>query len=295
MFDTINDMFLGKNLTFGRNFNMWAQQYSIGDELVNQVKAMGRSFLHDFLCRVRYRLQPYWELLMGLELANPCSRARVADGAWEGACDLMRRAGFDADKQHQTVKELKLQRRAANRWSMCEIHSCNSNLLRYYRQCAGIDSGSQVQSPYPNADLYARLVFLLHVASAVIETYFSKTKYIKSRGRMSMKDSTVEDVLHLAQTPPPSDVEMLPATAVSIDVTSAHEREENNIESLKSKYLHSKKKSCARASSMPSCGCTRCASFHFMLRMKMAMNKTSSCMRSAPSYLECLSESIQVR
>ena len=53
-----------------------------------------------------------------------------------------------------------------------------------------------------------------------------------------MKDSTCANLLHLTQTTQPTDLEKLPVTAVSIDVTSAHDREENDIESMRGKYVN---------------------------------------------------------
>ena len=90
---------------------------------------------------------------------------------------------------------------------------------------------------YVSADDFSQLVFSIHVASAIIETFFSKNKYIKSRSRMSMSDSNAGNVLQLSQVPTPENVEQLPTSAVSIDVTSASRREENDLNALRSKYV----------------------------------------------------------
>ena len=90
---------------------------------------------------------------------------------------------------------------------------------------------------YVSADDFSQLVFSIHVASAIIETFFSKNKYIKSRSRMSMSDSNAGNVLQLSQVPTPENVEQLPTSAVSIDVTSASRREENDLNALRNKYV----------------------------------------------------------
>ena len=200
---------------------------------------MGRQFLHAFLTRVRYRLQPYWKLIMGLELVSPCSPARIADEAWDGVADLMDRAGWSQDKINKGINELRVQRRRAARWSMPQIVECKRNLLHYFKQRSESYSLSD-QYDFVNADSFAQLVFCIHVASAIIETFFSKTKYIKSRSRMSMGDKTVADVLTLSQVPALDDVENFPPCAVSIDVTSASLRSENDLNVLRRKYIDRK-------------------------------------------------------
>ena len=237
MFDSVNDFFLGDSPCYDTNFTKWMNQGCVSEDLINQVKSMGRSFLRYFLQRVKYRLQPYWKFLMGLELANPCSAAKVAPGAWEGVRDLLQRAGYSDEHIIKIIRELKIQRRKAGRWNMGEIASCNRNLLDYYHQRTL--NVSNVETKFSWADKYARLVFSLHVASAIIETYFSKTKYIKSKTRMKMNDQTVALVLHLAQTPGPAPdkIEVLVANPVSIDTFSASTRIENDIQELQTKYL----------------------------------------------------------
>ena len=246
-FDTINTIFLDDYPTFGHHFNLWEQKHKAPehDGLVQQVKAMGRSFLHALLQRVKYRIQPYWKLIMGLELINPCSPLRVARESWEGIDDLMRRAGFNEAKRRQACNGLKMQRLKAKRWTLVEILECNRNLLRFYKDQllqdkAGITQLLQLKTKYPVVFELAQLVFSLHMASAIIETFFSKTSYIKSKNRKSMSDDTVSDVLHVSQTPYPADVEKLLPNAISIDVTVASLRKETDIDELREKYVDRK-------------------------------------------------------
>ena len=68
---------------------------------------------------------------MALELASPCSAARLAPTGWEGAKDLMWRAGFTPDEIVTTIQQLHQQRREAARWGAGEINHCKKNLLVY--------------------------------------------------------------------------------------------------------------------------------------------------------------------
>ena len=95
-----------------------------------------------------------------------------------------------------------------------------------------------MESRYSHVDDYVRLVFSLHVTSATIETFFSKCKYIKSRTRMSMKDTTVGNVLHLTQTPLSQDPELLSADPVAIDVFVAASRVEKHTYLSAPAYTH---------------------------------------------------------
>ena len=168
---------------------------------------------------------------MGLELINPCASYRVSAAAWEGIVDLMRRAGFDSSQRIEAVNGLKLLRRKAARWNMPEIKECNKNLLLFYKN-------ERQAEPAEKTMIYdlAQLVFSLHAASAIIETFFSKTNYIKSKTRKSMSDSTVADVLHISQTPEPKDLEKLSSNPISIDVTVASQRTEKDLDFPRTKY-----------------------------------------------------------
>ena len=173
---------------------------------------------------------------MGLELVNPCSSYRVAAAAWEGIEDLMVRVGWDRKQRLQTIKELRLQRRKSARWSLAQIKICQSNLLGFYKARLA-DYNQPEDREYPMVDQLAQLVFSIHLASAIIETYFSKTAYIKSKTRKSLSDNTVSHVLHVSQTPAHVNIERLPPESVAIDVDFAATRTEHNLDELRKKYV----------------------------------------------------------
>ena len=46
---------------------------------------------------------------MALELGNHCSSHVVSPDVWDGVRDLMRRVGWNRERQVATIKELKIQ------------------------------------------------------------------------------------------------------------------------------------------------------------------------------------------
>ena len=83
---------------------------------------------------------------------------------------------------------------------------------------------------YPAANKFATLVFSLHVASAIIETFFSKTRYCKSIHRSSLSDDLVSATLHLQQLRSFRDDEVLEtASALTIDFKKVLTQIENNL------------------------------------------------------------------
>ena len=77
--------------------------------------------------------------------------------------------------------------------SAAQERRIHSNLLFFYaeRKKAGA-------SKVPLCDEYAQLGFSVHIASAVIETYFSKTKYIKNKHRSQLNDKSASASMHLS-------------------------------------------------------------------------------------------------
>ena len=76
---------------------------------------MGRRFAYDFLKDARRRLQPYWSMLMGCELANPCSPSRISESAWDGVKDLCIRFGVSPQQADAVIDDLHAQRDAYDR------------------------------------------------------------------------------------------------------------------------------------------------------------------------------------
>ena len=93
-------------------------------------------------------------------------------------------------------------------------------------------------SDYPAANKFATLVFSLHVASAIIETFFSKTKYCKSIHRSTLSDDLASATLHLQQLRSYRDAEVLEtASALTIDFKKALTQVENSLGDLRKKYV----------------------------------------------------------
>ena len=91
---------------------------------------------------------------------------------------------------------------------------------------------------YPLADEFARLIFSLHVASSIIETYFSKTKYIKNLHRASMRDSLATATLHVQQLRAYTNEDVLETVStLGIDVNTALSTIEHDLDELRKKYV----------------------------------------------------------
>ena len=129
---------------------------------------------------------------MTCQMANPCSPRHMPQSARHAVKDLCLRAGMSDIKTSVVVEELDKQRSAYSRASAAQERRIHRNLLFFYaeRKQAG-------PSRFPLCDEYAQLVFSIHIASAVIETYFSKTKYIKSKHRSRLNDTSASASMHL--------------------------------------------------------------------------------------------------
>ena len=97
---------------------------------------------------------------------------------WEGVKDLVDRC-MPHVVRDQLVEELRAQQDMAGEWSVSEVKSCTSNLLKFYHdRKESVKRIPGAKTEYPLAERFAMLVFSIHVSSSIIETYFSKTLYI---------------------------------------------------------------------------------------------------------------------
>ena len=173
-----------------------------------------------------------------LETVNPCSPYRVSPDAWTGVLDLCKRVGLDDDHAQRVCRELKDQHSRAGEWNMAEVKSCTNNLLKYYHDRLAADKSKSREPDFPLANTFATLVFSLHLASAVIETYFSKTKYTKNSYRSRLSDDLSSATLHLQQMKGYDDDEVLePASKLCIDFQRALRRVENSIDDMRRRYM----------------------------------------------------------
>ena len=108
-FRETNEKFLENGGKFGKHFQKWQARDDVSDALADQVKNMGRTFVFHFLTNCRFRLQPYWQLLMAMETINPCAPYKLSPDAWTGVIDLCKRVGMTADQAGAVVRDLKSQ------------------------------------------------------------------------------------------------------------------------------------------------------------------------------------------
>ena len=203
-FDNTSIDFLGDDPLYGPHLNDWLNNTE-NAALKKEVKTMTSRFARCLLMSIKRRVQPYWGLLMACELANPLSPSRISPSAWSMVRDLCNRHGLSDHDINETVRQLKLQRHKHKRCSLSTEACINGNLLRFY----GERLKTNKNHPFPMADQYARMVFCLYIASAVIETFFSKSKYTKNKYRGRLHDKSVSASLHLASVPKLKDEEVL--------------------------------------------------------------------------------------
>ena len=241
LFHDLNYMFLQNNSTFGPSFQQWVMRDSVNEELADQVKAMGRHFVYNFLKNLRHRLTPYWKIFLAVETINPCGPHRTSPVAWEGVRDLCVRVGMTESKAEACVANLQKQKDDAGEWNLAETKACTSNLLRFYHDRLMSERDEGANPAYPLANDFATLVFSLHVASAIIETYFSRTKYAKNIYRSKLSDDLASATLHLQDLRDLHDIQILESSGDrTIDFRAAMTFIENGIKELRKKYLGSK-------------------------------------------------------
>ena len=94
---------------------------------------------------------------------------------------------------------------------------------------------------YPLANDFVTFVFSLYVVSAIIETYFSRTKYAKNIYRSKLSDDLTSATLHLQDLRDLHDIQILESSGDrTIDFCAAMTFIENGIKELRKKYLGSK-------------------------------------------------------
>ena len=88
------------------------------------------------------------------------------------------------------------------------------------------------------ANIFATLIFSLQFVSACIETYFSKTRYIKNINRSRLSDELASATLHVQQLRTLYNVEHLQSSdTLVLDFQSALNHVENSLKDLQEKYM----------------------------------------------------------
>ena len=234
MFRQLDHSFLSDEPSYGPYFQAWKERADATPELTNQIEVMGRRYVYYFLKDTKYRLRPYWKFILASETINPCAPATIAPSAWEGVQDLCRRASLSADKTRKVIDELKQQHDEAAEWNRAKDRFCKSNLLRFYRDRLETDGGTK----YGNANVFAQIVFSIYYVSSAIETYFSKTRYIKNKHRSRMSDELSSATLHLQQLRVLIHAEQLqPSDSMMIDLERAINYLESSLDNLRRKYV----------------------------------------------------------
>ena len=157
-------MFLTSRPFYGPHYKKWAARADVGDDLAEQVFFMGQQFVSHFLNQVKYRLRPYWKLIMAAETINPCAPAHLSPVVWEGVQSLCQRFGLSDRESDLVVLDLQRQRDDAEEWSLAEERVCKNNLLAWYNKRLAADLASgQKKVAYPHANKFAIIVFKIKV------------------------------------------------------------------------------------------------------------------------------------
>ena len=93
---------------------------------------------------------------------------------------------------------------------------------------------------FPLAKEFAMIVFTIKVSSADIESYFSRTKYIKNLYRSRLSDKLTSATLTVAKTKKVKDVEVLTVYNGTYDVRAAWSTCEFGQDALTKKYVGAK-------------------------------------------------------
>ena len=60
--------FLSQTPTYGPRFRDWCQRDDVNEDMANEVRALGRQFVYNFLLDARRRrIQPYWKLILAIQ------------------------------------------------------------------------------------------------------------------------------------------------------------------------------------------------------------------------------------
>ena len=239
LFRELHQMFLSDSPRYGYHLKKWLLRDDVNDSMADQVRAMGRSFTYHFLTNLRLRYQPYWKLILAMEMINPNAPGRIIEcpSAWEGVKDLVNRCMINVDPD-DVVANLRKQLDEAAEWSVPVSRAVEANLLKFYHERHQAIVDNQTKNEFVLAERFARLVFSIHVTSSIVETYFSKTRYIKNLHRSSLRDALASATIHLQQLRRYTDENMIELIEeLGIDLQSAFESIENDITDLKKRYI----------------------------------------------------------
>ena len=129
------NQFLASSPSWGKNYRHWLAKNKDADnvhKMGSQSQSMGRQFVFKLLTSFKRRLQPYWNLLLAFQLANPLSPRHMPDSCRVAAYDFCIRAGMCEIRARAVVEELDEQRGAYSLVSAAEERRVHRNLLCFY-------------------------------------------------------------------------------------------------------------------------------------------------------------------
>jgi hypothetical protein len=182
-----------------RNFREWIEDMeALGKtDLVNLVKKEARAFASVFVTSVKERLKNTWDYIQALELIDPMGpelERYATPAVWEAYRDLCGRRGVDYDDCKEQLLAMRSEVPSLDVTSKAMIRT---DLCGYLRHRHSVFVTTSTESPTPQYDLICMAFFSIPLASAFVESLFSKMAYNQHKIRSRLKDDTMSSILHV--------------------------------------------------------------------------------------------------
>ena len=115
-FRQMNVTFMGDDVdgpTWGKCWLEWISEYGDGqEELISAVKHQSRVLAFRIMKNVKFRIQPYWRLILASEYINPLMPTEMCSSSVKkGVMDMCSRVNMSVARGNETWKQLKLQQK----------------------------------------------------------------------------------------------------------------------------------------------------------------------------------------
>jgi len=154
------------------------------------------------------------DLLLACQLADPTTTREIDVKTWEAVGAICERYGLDYDAVRADILEARKICRGeyGDKLDAADTLMCKANLLNFYAELFGLEWNPGVDGPsgpgatarerlrrLGNLAMFAKAVFSVPIASAVVESLFSRYAYLKNKHRSSLDDDTVKNILLVQQ------------------------------------------------------------------------------------------------
>lgn len=183
----------------------------------SKAKSLSQDLVEEFKRRLEDRGDgglSVMDLLLACELADPTTTREIDVKTWEAVEAICERYGLDYDAVWAEIKEARKICRGqyGDTLDAADTLMCKANLLNFYAELFGLEWNPAVDGPsgpgatarerlrrLGNLAMFAKAVFSVPIASAVVESLFSRYAYLKNKHRSSLDDDTVKNILLVQQ------------------------------------------------------------------------------------------------